>query len=122
VRALPAGNNDRSPGKDKSRRRNGKRFVRKKAPLGGATLFESFKKPGLANAGAGKVTVALEPNPATAEQIGDGGNGFLRIFGAGAYGEDEIAQGESAWLKELIVFFHKRLCLFLKQIRCQNGP
>jgi hypothetical protein len=97
-------------------------YAKKRRSVERRSFFESFKRTDLANAGAGKVTVALEPNPATAEQIGDGGNGFLRIFGAGTYSENEIAQGQSARFKELIVFFHKRLCLFLKQIRCQKGP
>ena len=52
------------------------------------------------------MAVALELNLATAEQIGDCRDSFLRVLGAGADGENEVAEGESALLEELIVLFH----------------
>jgi hypothetical protein len=92
-----AGNNGRSPGEDKSGRRNGKRFVRKKRRFGStakATLFEKklFKETRLANAGAGEPAVVFHAHLAAAEQIGDGRDGFLCVFRAGTHRQDEIAK------------------------------
>jgi hypothetical protein len=53
------------------------------------------------------VAIALDPDPAAAEQVGDSGDGFRCVSGAGAYGKNEIAQGKCAWLKDLFGLFHR---------------
>jgi hypothetical protein len=73
---------------------------------------KAFRKTGLANASAGEVAVVLNPDLATAEQVGYGRDGLGGVFGAGADGKNEIAQGKCARLEDLIGLFHRGCALF----------
>jgi hypothetical protein len=62
----------------------------------------------LANAGAIKATVALHPHLAAAEKISHRGDRLLGIFGAGADGENQIAERKlGPGLEDLGILFHK---------------
>jgi hypothetical protein len=75
-------------------------------------FLKAFRKSGLANASAREVAVVLNPDLAAAEQVGYGRDGFGGVFGAGAHGKNEIAQGKCAWLENLIGLFHRGCALF----------
>jgi hypothetical protein len=77
------------------------------------TLFEKlFRRSRLANAGAREAAVVFDADLAAAQQISHCRDGFLGVFGAGAHGKDEIAQGKFTRLEDLIGRFHRGCALF----------
>ncbi|MCA1660193.1 MAG: hypothetical protein LC642_06620, partial [Verrucomicrobiaceae bacterium] len=115
-----AGNNDRSRREDKSAKRNGKRFVRKKRRSGRMMPKRRFRKffsdSRLANAGTLEAAVVFDADLAAAQQIGHCRDRFAGVFGAGAHRKDEIAQGECARLEDLCVIFHRGCAPFLSNM------
>jgi hypothetical protein len=99
------------PAKIKARSKTESVLYAKSAASAGSPLerrfSESFDESRLANAGARKAAVVFHANLAAAEQIGDRSDGFLRVFGAGTDREDQIAEGQCAWLEDLAVLFHR---------------
>jgi hypothetical protein len=75
-------------------------------------FLKGFRKSGLANAGAGEVAVIFDPDLTAAEQVGYCRDGFGGVFGAGADGKNEVAQGKCPWLEDLIRLFHRGCALF----------
>jgi hypothetical protein len=62
----------------------------------------------LANPGAIEATVAFHPHLAAAEKISHRSDSLLGIFGAGANGENEIAERQfGPGLEDLGILFHK---------------